>query len=252
MYSFESRVRYSECDEDAKLSLEGLIDYLQDCSTFQSEQLGVGFSFMREHHFAWFIAAWQIWIDRIPRFLEPIKISTWCPAARATDAHRNFTITSPSGASYVRADSIWFVFDTQLKRPVRIPASEAVYQQGDPPLDLPPTHRKLPVEGNFKLAQEVKVAKQQLDTNGHVNNVQYVRMAVDALDVRIEDVQRICVQYKRMALLGDRIVPRVHTAARAMTVDLANPLGASFAIVYFEKRPKPQHPDEAKRLTSLS
>ena len=36
MYSFDSRVRYSEVDEDRKLSLTGVINYMQDCSTFQS------------------------------------------------------------------------------------------------------------------------------------------------------------------------------------------------------------------------
>ena len=35
MYSFDSRVRYSEVDEDRKLSLTGVINYMQDCSTFQ-------------------------------------------------------------------------------------------------------------------------------------------------------------------------------------------------------------------------
>ena len=59
MFSFDSRVRYSECDERAHLSLVSLVNYLQDCSTFQSESLGVGIDFLREHDFAWFIAAYQ-------------------------------------------------------------------------------------------------------------------------------------------------------------------------------------------------
>ena len=36
MYTFESRVRYSEMDEFGKLSVTGIMNYLQDCSTFQS------------------------------------------------------------------------------------------------------------------------------------------------------------------------------------------------------------------------
>jgi acyl-ACP thioesterase len=235
MYSFESRVRYSECDYKADLSIEGLINYLQDCSTFQSEELGVGYSFMHEHHFAWFISAWQIWIDQLPHFCDPIKISTWCSAARSTDAHRNFTISSPDNKSYVRADSIWFVFDTKQNRPIRIPASEKVYVQGDAPLDLPPTHRRLPVEGSYSSAAAIQISKQHLDTNGHVNNAHYVRMAIDALDRPI-DIQRLCVQYKRMALLGDTIVPRIHHLDNGATVDLTNPQGSTYAVVRLEER----------------
>jgi len=42
MYTFESRVRYSEMDEFGKLSVTGIMNYLQDCSTFQSEDLKLG------------------------------------------------------------------------------------------------------------------------------------------------------------------------------------------------------------------
>ena len=41
-YSFESRVRFSEIGEDGCLTLPGVLDYFQDCCTFESEQTGVG------------------------------------------------------------------------------------------------------------------------------------------------------------------------------------------------------------------
>mgnify|MGYP006990307153 CR=1 FL=1 len=42
MYSFESRIRYSETNFHKKLTLTGITNYFQDCSTFQSEDLGLG------------------------------------------------------------------------------------------------------------------------------------------------------------------------------------------------------------------
>ena len=36
MYTFDSRVRYSETDEEGRLTVTGIINYMQDCSTFQS------------------------------------------------------------------------------------------------------------------------------------------------------------------------------------------------------------------------
>lgn len=234
MYSFDSRVRYSECDARGLLSLEGMIDYLQDCSTFQSEELGIGLDFMRAHHFAWFISAWQIWIDRLPEFAEPITVSTWSTGVKRTSAGRNFTIVDAQGKSCVRADSLWFVFDTQERRPIRIPDSEKAYDQGDAPLDLPPTKRKLPVEGPFEDMPRVLVSAEHLDTNGHVNNAQYVRMAVDALGGELSP-RRIYVQYKQMALPGDLIVPRVHQADYGATVDLCDPEGNTFAVVRLDR-----------------
>ena len=45
MYTFESRVRYSEVDHTELITLPAIINYFQDCSTFQSEDLGVGIDY---------------------------------------------------------------------------------------------------------------------------------------------------------------------------------------------------------------
>ena len=68
MYTFESRVRYSESDESGRLSLEGALNYFQDCSTFQSEDLGMGFSSLREKRRAWWLSSWQVVFHRRPSF----------------------------------------------------------------------------------------------------------------------------------------------------------------------------------------
>ena len=39
-YEFESKVRYSEIDHRGTMTLPALINYFQDCSTFQSEEIG--------------------------------------------------------------------------------------------------------------------------------------------------------------------------------------------------------------------
>ena len=48
MYTFDSRVRYSETGEDGLLSLPAIVDYFQDASTFQSEDLGIGIDFLKK------------------------------------------------------------------------------------------------------------------------------------------------------------------------------------------------------------
>ncbi|WP_077598058.1 acyl-[acyl-carrier-protein] thioesterase [Olsenella urininfantis] len=237
MYSFDSRVRYSECDESGELSIHGLVNYLQDCSTFHSESLGVGLYHMASEHYAWLISTWEIEIARLPRFGEKIRISTWCHEMRGAQAHRCFTIEDDEGRSCVRADSHWFAYDTQLSRPIRIPAGQEGYLTGEGRLDLPPLQRKIAVEGAFVAIPEVTVTRQLLDTNRHVNNARYIQLALDALEAagtRLSP-RRICVQYKTMALLGERIAPRVHNGQDSWTVDLTRTgTDESFAVVRLE------------------
>ncbi len=244
MYSLEGRVRYSECDEHGNLSLLSMINYLQDCTTFHSEDIGRGVGYMAERGLAWLITAWQIEISELPRFTDRIRVSTWCHTMARTMAVRNFTITRPDGTELVRADSLWFIYDYVAGRPIRIPEDQHVYLSGEKPLDMPKTRRRLPVEGPYVEAPAITVSELHLDTNRHVNNAQYLGMATNALAAvhgpdaasRATDIRRICVQYKRQALLGDTIVPRLHADGSTCTVDLADAEGETFSVVRIELR----------------
>lgn len=237
MYSFSSTVRYSECDEDGTATLPALINYMQDCSTFQSQALGVGIDSLRERHLAWLLAAWEIEVLRQPRFCDRITVSTWATSMASIQARRNFTVADEAtGETLVRADSLWFTFDTQARKVIRIPEAEHVYMEGDQPLDMPPLERRLAAKGPFREATVLEVGEQHLDTNHHMNNAQYVQVALSALrELAIEPtLRRVCVQYRQMALLGDTMVPRVHEDGDIVTVDLVRPKGETFAVVRFD------------------
>ena len=244
MYSFDSKVRYSECDEHGNLTLLAMINYLQDCTTFHSESIDRGVSYMTNRGIAWLIAAWQIEIRSLPRFCDDIRVSTWCHTMARTLASRNFVICDASGTQLVRADSLWFVYDFKAGRPIRIPDDQLVYLSHEDPLDMRPTKRRVPVEGPYEVAPSVTVGELHLDTNRHVNNAQYLGMATNALTAlygpdkagQTTDIERICIQYKQQARLGDIIVPRVHDNGLVRTVDLCDEAGESFAVVRIESR----------------
>lgn len=242
MYTIESRVRYSECDVQGNLSLVALTNYLQDCSTFHSEDIGRGVDYMGERNIAWFIAAWQIEIERLPHFNERISINTWCHTMSHTLASRNYVICDAGGNTLVRADSLWFVFDFDQGRPVRITEEQHVYLSDEPALDMPPTKRRFKASGIAEEAPQLTVSRMHLDTNLHVNNAQYLNMAEDALAClrkpntsKVQPrIRRLCIQYQQQAHLGDVIYPRIYRKGNTDTVDLVDGNGRSFATVHFE------------------
>ena len=76
-YEIEGRVRFSEIDHRRRMTLPAIINYFQDCSIFQSEELGYGLAYLKERKKAWMLSAWQIAILRYPRMGERIAVSTW-------------------------------------------------------------------------------------------------------------------------------------------------------------------------------
>lgn len=236
MYSFDARVRYSECTEHGELSPVALINYLQDCTTFHSEDLGHGIQFMKDHHFAWFIAAWQIRIVRLPRFAEKITVSTNAYEAGSVTSNRNFLIQDADGNDCVLADSIWFTYDTAHKSPCRIPDFEKIYVTGEPKLNLPRTARKIKVPEGGQELESIAVVEQMLDTNHHVNNAQYVAIAAAlAQELAPQDMDTIRVQYRKMALLGDILHPWLYHTDRGIIIDLADGEKNSYATIVFEQ-----------------
>ena len=233
VYSFESCVRYSEVDERGALSPAALLCYLQDCALFQSETLGVGVTHAAEVHRRWLLAAWEVEIARLPRFTERIEVSTWATGFTGL-AHRNFTLVGADGEELVRADSLWFMYNDATGRPMRPPAEEiAPYEadlRDDAPLDMPPIQRKIPLEGAGEPMPPVAVTQAYIDTNHHVNNAQYVGIALGAAPA-LPSLRRLDVQYCTAAKLGDVIYPRVHAIEGGYTVNLADESGTPYAVV---------------------
>ena len=232
-YAFESRVRYSEIAEDEKLSLSGIIDYFQDCSTFQSEDLGIGLSWLTEHHLVWLMARWQVVIKRRPHFGEKIRISTWPYKFQLAFGSRNFFIESEDGELLAYADSLWVYMDSEKGEPARVGEYEGNLYAPLPPFDMNYAPRKIrPPKVTPVTAVTFAVTHSHLDSNHHVNNGQYLKMAENYLP---EDftVGEFRIEYKKSAVLGDHITPMIYDAGDEFFVDLTDGAGTTFAITHF-------------------
>ena len=75
MYTHDRRVTYSEISMKGFADIAQIAEYFQDCSVFQSEVLGMGLTYMNEHHLAWLLASWQIDVDTYPEMGCKVSIS---------------------------------------------------------------------------------------------------------------------------------------------------------------------------------
>lgn len=233
MYSFDSRVRYSEVDESQQLSVTGIINYLQDCSTFQSEDLELGIDYLRKHHRAWWLSSWQIVIERAPKLGEEIVISTWPYDFKGIYGYRNFTIQGRQGEYLVKANSVWFFFDTEAGRPVRVGEKDVrgYGTAGDTKLDMEYAPRRIALPSEYEEAPGIAVGRHHIDTNHHVNNAQYVEIAREVLPEGIK-ICELRVEYKKAAVLGDMMHPRVSREDNSFTVALCDGEGSPYAVVW--------------------
>ena len=232
MYKMDVRVRYSECGTDNKMRISAIINYFQDCTTQNSEEIGVGHDYLVEKNRAWILNSWQVEIARRPKVGESIEVGTWATGFKGVFGPRDFYMTTSEGEELARAHSLWVYIDTETGRPIKPTEEEiAVYEVGEPIL-MEEVSRKIKVpEGAIKV-DTFPVHKYHIDTNAHVNNSKYIELACEALPEEFE-VQKLRVEYKKAAVLGDRIELRRVTEDERIVVELCDEHGNTYAIVEF-------------------
>lgn len=236
MYTFDSRVRYSEMDESGRLSLTGMMNYLQDCSTLQSEDLGMGLEYLKSKNRAWWLNSWQILISRYPKIGERITVGTWPYDFKGIYGYRNFVIVDDQGQYIVKANSCWFFYDLEKNCPARVTEDEIRgYGSGHPKLDMEYAPRKIFLPKEFIEEEPVFAGRHHIDTNHHVNNAQYVEIAKELIpdDMLIREVR---VEYKNAAVLGDEMIPRVSRIPEGYVISLGSREGKVYANIWLAVR----------------
>ncbi len=232
MYEYDIRIGYHQVDENKTLTIPALIDLFQDCSTFQSEDLGIGVDYCRENNFFWVINNWQVEIDSLPQLCDHVTIFTFPYEFKGFVGKRCFGLKL-NGETVVRASSVWSLLSTETYLPVR--TNELMHERYvlEEPLPMGPFKRKIAVPEGGEKQLPITIQNVHLDANHHVNNGKYVAMGASFLpeDVKIKEIR---VGYLSQAFLGDVIHPRLVEIEDGYIVSLEDKDGKPYAVMEFK------------------
>ena len=232
MYEYDIRIGYHQVDENKTLTIPALIDLFQDCSTFQSEDLGLGVDYCRENKFFWVINNWQVEIDSLPQLCDRVTVFTFPYEFKGCVGKRCFGLKL-NGETVVRASSVWSLLSTETYLPVR--TNELMHERYvlEEPLPMGPFKRKIAVPEGGEKQLPITIQNVHLDANHHVNNGKYVAMGASFLpeDVKIKEIR---VGYLSQAFLGDVIHPRLVEIEDGYIVSLEDKDGKPYAVMEFK------------------
>lgn len=235
MYHFESRVRFSETDKERKLSLEAIVDYFQDCSTFQTEDLGVGFSYLLPKNLTWVLSYWQIVVDEYPDLGDRIKICTLPYDFRGFMGKRNFFMEDQEGKRIVKADSLWTLLDMTRMMPVKVSEELLSHYPNEEKIEMDYLPRKIAITGKEEQGEPLVIQKHHLDCNDHVNNGQYIKIASVHLPEDFK-IYQMRAEYKSQAHLGDVMYPYIYKEEGKNIVCLCNEEKKPYVVVEFGQK----------------
>lgn len=230
MQSREDRftVKTYECRTDGQIKLNALMQYMQEAAARHAEQLGFGFADLNARDCFWVLVNLRLEVNRTPKWGECITIRTWPSGSTRLIASREFIGEGAQGESF-RATSDWMILDRKSGRPRNLSRLD---------LDLPPAGPKaLPGESNrlqpvedYEKACSLRVPFSALDFNGHVNNTEYVRWALDGVYrkfSKLPEIRALQVTYLAEVFEGDEVEVLVSTDADEAIHTLARRLGST-------------------------
>ncbi len=208
MYSFTTRIRYSEVGADGTLRPDALINYLQDVSGMQSDAANVGTARLNAHDLAWILVTWDIYITRLPGEAEEVTVSTKPYRFRGCFGYRNFIIEDAQGEVIVQVNSLWAMIKKSEIAPIKVPEFVASAYEVEEPLPLPDKKRRIELPEDLRPGEPVAVTKGGLDSNRHLNNANYIRVAEEYFDTK-RPLCNLQVEYRTAALYGEKLFPYI-------------------------------------------
>jgi acyl-ACP thioesterase len=149
----------------------------------------------------------RIELGDTPRWGDELIVATWPSGYSRLIASREFIGRSPEGLEFFRAASDWMILDKQTGRPKNLDRLDLnLPRSGDKALGTPPA-RLQPAEGYTSVCS-LRVPFSAVDFNGHVNNTEYVRWALDAVHQHLgslPEIRLIQLTYLAEVFAGDEL-----------------------------------------------
>lgn len=184
IFTYTYKIKYSDIGTNNKITLKALVDTLQEAAIAHSDFAGYGVNDIPNTHLAWLLLNWKVEIKSYPILNDTITVKTWPRIFDKLYSYRDFEIYDTNNNLIAIASSKWFAIDTQTKR-IRKLTPEIAESYGEPVTKSVFKHafeEKLKVPDNLKLNFNYQIQRRDIDTNGHVNNLNYIDYALETID----------------------------------------------------------------------
>lgn len=203
------RIRSYEMDAGGRASVQTICNYLQEIAGAHAAELGVSVQKLFEQNLTWVLSRLHLQIDKYPRWGDQITVKTWPSGAMGLYATREFILTDEKQNQIGRATTSWMVLDLIRKRPIGIPDQIDRNLIADKTRAIDDSFDRLPVPDRIDNEKAFNVRRSDLDINQHVNNVNYIEWAIEAVPPEFysrNKLKSVEISFRAESKYGDRIL----------------------------------------------
>ncbi|MEL6122438.1 MAG: acyl-ACP thioesterase domain-containing protein [Bacteroidota bacterium] len=181
-YEVAYQIRTSEIDDQRLIRIPALLQLMQEASMQNVIQLSVSVWDLQGDSVSWVLLRKELTVHRYPTLNERIKVLTYPSGFDRVFAYRDYLVYDDKGMLVASASSTWTLMNLNSRKISRIPESYAKYVEVGPDQRLPLPSTKIPLVSDVSDIFDYTFRNYDLDWNGHVNNVNLVKLLIEGLD----------------------------------------------------------------------
>lgn len=201
-------IDYSDIDASGKTSVVALLRFFSQVASMHVEKLGCGLTELLKINVGWVILNWRVKIYRKPLYAEKIIVKSWVRKIDKLYSYRDFEVYDENNKIIAIATSNW-IWRNFLEKTIQPISKEVIdsHKIYDKSVFEEIRFKKMKEPENYSNSFEYKILRRDIDTNQHVNNLNYLVFANETLP---EDVYKnanfseVEIQYKKEIKLRRR------------------------------------------------
>ena len=174
------------------LSIPSLFRILQRSATTGAEAIGAGKEATTDKGYLWVLTRMEILVERMPAFMEKIKVSTYPGEQLGFFYFRHFYAQDEKGSILFRVSSTWALLEEKTHKVVWCSPFSFPFPKESHPGELGRPEKLRTSEGELVPSYQREITYSMCDLNGHLNNTRYLELAVDTKGREFYADHQIC------------------------------------------------------------
>lgn len=209
MFERDFIVEYVDIDSNNQMSDYGFFKHLQEIGCLHASHCGYGLNDVEKTRVAWIILDWKLKVFSRPSWNAKIHIKTWPSQIDMVSCFRDYVVLDENGNKLAIATSRWILLNVDTHRISKI--TPDVIDAFSPilPSVFDTEIEKLKEPDSYESVFEYTILKRDIDTNHHLNNLNYIILAKEAIPENM-NFSGVEVMYKHQCVLGDTVLFKYH------------------------------------------
>ena len=209
IYSHKLTINFSDVNQNNQLSNKGILRLMQEVAGIHSGTLEYGVNDVPKTGLAWLLLNWKLKVFSRPNTNTELTINTWTRSENPLFSYRDFEVYDTNNNLIAIATSKWVLFNLNKKSITKLtPEIQKKYLCIDKFVFENSFNEKLKEPQNSEFVMDYTIQRRDIDTNHHVNNLNYLDYAYEILPEDIYfniNFSNVEIMYKHEAKLGDTI-----------------------------------------------